>query len=96
MIFYPGFRADVSHAIEVRADGHISFEVHRHNANPAVSGPYHGSCDVFVVGSLILFDVHVMVQDYNGGFDGVPFAESSFGPWVPSQLASIPNIGFLD
>ncbi|GBO98325.1 hypothetical protein EVAR_84195_1 [Eumeta japonica] len=46
------------------------FEIHRHNANPAVSGYDYGSRDVFVDEGLILLDVHATVQDYDGGFDG--------------------------
>ncbi|GBP23614.1 Retrovirus-related Pol polyprotein from type-1 retrotransposable element R1 4 [Eumeta japonica] len=95
----PEFRADVSHAIEVRADGHVSLEVHRHDANSAVSGFNYGSCDVFAVEALILFDVHVAVQDYDGGLDG-SLSRSRLlddsAPWVPSQLADIPNVGFLN
>ncbi|GBP88971.1 hypothetical protein EVAR_87743_1 [Eumeta japonica] len=68
----PEFRADVLHAIEVQADGHVSLEVHRHDVNSAVLGFNYGSCDVFAVESLILFDVHIAVQDYGGGFDGSP------------------------
>ncbi|GBP77928.1 hypothetical protein EVAR_26538_1 [Eumeta japonica] len=32
------FEAGISRAIDVQADGHISFKIHRHNASPAVSG----------------------------------------------------------
>ncbi|GBO99857.1 hypothetical protein EVAR_90713_1 [Eumeta japonica] len=56
------------------------------------------SCDVFAVEGLILFDVHVAAQDIMAALTG-PSAEPSLddsAPRVPSQLANIPNIGFLN
>ncbi|GBP79524.1 hypothetical protein EVAR_89890_1 [Eumeta japonica] len=95
----PEFRADVIHAIEVRADVHVSLEVHRHDANSAFPGFNYGSCDVFVVEGLILFDVYVAVQDYDGGFDESPSQShllDDSAPRVLSQLADVPNVGLLN
>ncbi|GBP95484.1 hypothetical protein EVAR_65215_1 [Eumeta japonica] len=69
----------------------------RHHS--AVPGFNYGSCDVLVVEGLILFDVHVDVQDYDGGFDGSPSRSrllDNSALRVPSQLADIPNVGFLN
>ncbi|GBP37261.1 hypothetical protein EVAR_35694_1 [Eumeta japonica] len=74
-IVRPKFRADIPHAIEVRTDGLIAFEAHRHNANPAISGFYYGSFEVFVDEGLILFDIHATV----GSTPWIPMAESFFG-----------------
>ncbi|GBP98481.1 hypothetical protein EVAR_59907_1 [Eumeta japonica] len=58
-------------------DGHVSLEIHRHDANSAVSGFDYGSCDVFAVEGLILFDVHV-AGTIMAALTG-PSAEPSFG-----------------
>ncbi|GBP58788.1 hypothetical protein EVAR_25861_1 [Eumeta japonica] len=65
----PEFRANVSHAIEIWTDERVFLEIHQHDANSAVYSLYYGSCDVFIVKGLILFDVHAAVQDYEGSFD---------------------------
>ncbi|GBP47890.1 hypothetical protein EVAR_33607_1 [Eumeta japonica] len=47
---------------------------------------------------LILIDIHVTVQDYDGGLDGSPSRNrllNDLTSWVPPQLANIHNLGFL-
>ncbi|GBP97428.1 hypothetical protein EVAR_61134_1 [Eumeta japonica] len=73
--------------------GHL-LKIHRHDANSAVPALLR-RCDVFAVEGLILFDV--AVPDH-WRLDGSPPRSRLLddSTRVPSQLADIPNVGFLN